>query len=142
MVVARLRSPWVPVAASLAGAASLVGPWARSGRVDRSSVELLATAGALDVLSGAERLAAVVAWYLVVVAAAFALVAAAWGRTTLAMWPAVLVGPALVGAWLIVARSPLTVRWAAPLGALMGLTASATGILVLMRRTGRAEGKP
>lgn len=132
MGTARWRSPWVPALVAVAAAVSLLAPWARSGRADRSSIELLATAGALDVLSTPQRVLAITGWYLVVAGAAASLIAAAWDRRSAAAALALPAGPALLIAWVIVGRSPLGVRWGAPLGAALGVTATMAGVLVLM----------
>lgn len=122
---------WIAVGAGLVTVAALLCPWARSGTVDRSSIELLGSASALDVLGDGERAAVVVGWFLVVVLVAGALVAAAWGRPSLGAVLALPIGPAMAIAWWAVAASPLMVRWGAPMGTISGLTASAAGALVL-----------
>ena len=136
-----LVSPWVPAAASVAAALALVGPWARSGTVDRSSIELLASAGALDVLSNRDHVIAVGSWYLVVLLAAGALLGAAWDRRRLTAVLVIPIGPAMAVAWWIVAAAPLTVRWGAPVGTMLGLTATGAGVLLLMESTVQAEGR-
>ena len=102
--------------------------------VDRSSIELLGSASALDLFGDAARTAVVVGWFLVVVLVAGALVAAAWGRPSLVALVALPIGPAMALAWWAVAASPLIVRWGAPMGTLSGLTASVAGALVLMEQ--------
>ncbi len=124
---------WVGVGAGLAAAVGLLAPWARSGSVDRSSVDLLRSAGILDVISGWQRPATILAWYLVVLLAAAALVAAAWGRTRLSALVLFPVGPALLVALVIVVRSPLPVRWGAVMSTGFGLTATTAAGLILMR---------
>ncbi len=127
-------SPWVAVGAGLVTVGALLCPWARSGTVDRSTIELLGSASALDLFGDAERTAVIVGWFVVVVLVAGALVAAAWGQPALGAVLALPIGPAMAVAWWAVAASPLMVRWGAPMGTVSGLTASAAGALVLMER--------
>lgn len=133
-VIRRLPSlsPWVPVGGCLLTIVALLCPWARSGTVDRSSIELLGSASALDVLTDGQRIVAAGAWFTVVALGAGALVAAAWGRRTIVAVMALPVGPAMVAAWLAVQSSPLMVRWGAPMGTVTGVTASIAAILVLL----------
>ena len=88
-------SPWVAVGAGLITVGALFCPWARSGTVDRSSIELLGSASALDLFGDVERAAVVVGWFLVVVLVAGMLVAAAWGRPSLGALLALPIGPAM-----------------------------------------------
>ncbi len=127
--------------AGLAAALSLVAPWARSGTRDQSSVDLLRSAGVLDVITGWQRSATVATWYGVVVLVAISLVALAWGRSTLSAAVLVPVGPAVFFAAVIVSRSPLPLRWGAVAGSLCGLTATASAILILMRVQTLAQGQ-
>ena len=129
-------APWIAVGAGLITVGALLAPWARSGRVDRSSIELLASASALDLLSGTERVVLVGSWFLVTATVAGALVAVAWGRRRLAASLVVPLGPVMVLAAVAVASSPFSLRWGAPMGSVSGLTATVAGALVLMDRHG------
>jgi hypothetical protein len=133
-------SPWWTAAATVSCALSLLAPWGRSGRVDRSSVELLASAGALEFLSPTEHLLLVGAWFLIFVGAAGAVVAAAWRSPRLVAASAAPMGPAMVLAWWAVGVSPLQTRWGATVGLVVGLTATAMAILLLIEWSRPAEG--
>ncbi len=121
-------------------ALTLLAPWAGSGDTDRSSIQLLRSAGVLEVISGWQRPAAVLAWYLVVVLAAAALVAVAWGRPIVAGWALLPIGPAMLVAAVIVTRSALPVRWGAIVGVSAGLIATAGAVLILMTQRSRGKG--
>jgi len=123
----------VGAGAGLLGALALLAPWAGSGTTDRSSIELLTSAGVLDLITGWQKSAAILAWYLVVVLAAVAVVAVAWGHTTAGAAALLPIGPAMMVSAAIVARSPLPLRWGALVGVVSGLTATAVAILILMR---------
>ncbi len=138
--MSRSRLGWWGTTAGLLAAFALLAPWARSGDTDRSSIELLGSAGVLEVISGWQRPAAVLAWYLVVVLAAAALVAVAWQRPIVAAWALLPIGPAMLAAAVIVARSSLPVRWGAVAGVLAGLMATTGAILILMTHESRGKG--
>lgn len=137
MVTTRLR--WAGASAGLLAALALLAPWAGSGTTNRSSIELLTSAGVLDLITGWQKPAAILAWYLVVVLAAVAVVAIAWGRTTAGAAALLPIGPAMMVSAAIVARSPLPLRWGALVGVASGLTATAVAILILMK--GQPSGK-
>ena len=130
----------VPVTAALT-AVSLLLPWSRSGDNDRSSIELLRTAGVLDVVSTSTRWLLVSAWFLVIVLAAGSILAAGWHRLHLAAIAAVPLAPAVVVAVVVVLRSPLPVRWGAIVGCAAGLTATARSSVILIRDGFLAEGR-
>lgn len=120
-----------------AGVLAVVGyfaPWARSGSVDRSSIDLLVTAGSLDLLEGPLRLLAAGAWGVVPVLVAAALLALTWHRYQLAATLLLPIGPVLTAGALIVnvqSNDAFRLRWGAPIVALCALTASVAAILVL-----------
>lgn len=124
---------WTVVAVALAAAFGLLLPWAQSGTRSRSSIELLRSAGALDLFSTGERWLLVVAWFSVVAAAAAGLVAVSWHRVDLAATIIAIIGPVLVVAVLIVRRSPLTVEWGAYLSSGLGVVASIGSGMLLTR---------
>ena len=134
-----IRLGWGGAAAGLAAALTLLAPWARSGTTDHSSIDLLDSAGALDVISGWQRPAALLAWYLVVVSAATALLAVAWGRTTVGALALLPMGPIMTVAAVIVGRSSLPLRWGALAGVIAGLTATTVALLILMRSDSRRK---
>jgi hypothetical protein len=140
MRIVRRIDPWMPASIAVFAAVSLLAPWARSGRVDRSTIELLSTAGALDLLAGWAEVVALVSWYLVPLLAAGAAVAAGWQRQRLTAGFVLPIGPLMGLAWLAVLRSPLETRWGAGLGVASGLMASTLAGLLLMRPQNSAEG--
>ncbi len=141
MRIVRRIDPWMPASVAVIAAVSLLAPWARSGRVDRSTIELLSTAGALDLLVGWAEVATLVSWYLVPVLAAAAALAAGWHRKRLTGGFVLPIGPLMGLAWFAVLRSPLESRWGAGLGVAAGLIATTLAGLLLMRPQNSAEGR-
>lgn len=123
---------WAAAVAGAISALTLLAPWVRSGRVDKSTVDLLRSAAALEVLGDTGRIAAVAAWYLIPVLAAVAVVAAAWQRPRLTAAAVVPMGPMMVVAFRAVSAAPFDVRWGALSGVVAGLTASGLGALLLI----------
>ena len=133
--VERQRAAWMVTAAAVAAVFGLLLPWAASGTRSRSSIELLSSANALDVLSALERWALLGVWFGVVVAVAVGLVAVAWHRIDLGALAFAAVGPALVVAVVIVCRSPLSPEWGAYTSSGLGLVASIGSGMLLARRS-------
>jgi len=131
--VGTTRLGWVGAGAGLLAALALLAPWAGSGSTNRSSIELLTSAGVLDVISGWQKPAAMLAWYVVVVLAAIAVVSIAWGRATVGAVAMLPIGPAMMVSAAIVAHSSLPLRWGALAGVASGLTATVAAVLILMR---------
>jgi hypothetical protein len=132
--------PWMPATAAVASVLCLVAPWVRTGRVDRSTIDLLSSASALDVLEGRNEVIALSAWYLLPLLAAGAAVSAGWQRRRLTAGFALPIGPLMILAWWAVAMSPFDTRWGSWLGATVGLTATLLAALVLMGPENSAEG--
>ncbi len=121
-------------------ALGLLLPWARTGDRSRSSIDLLSSASALDLLSSGQRTLLYVGWSLVVVGAAVGLVLVAWDRPAAGLVATAVVGPALIGAVVVVAWSPLAIAWGAWFASGLGATASiGSGLLVLTHVSGRKE---
>jgi hypothetical protein len=140
MRIFRRVDPWMPASVAVLAAVSLLAPWARSGRVDRSTIDLLSSAGALDLLTGRAEVMALASWYLVPLLAAGGAIAAGWHRQRLTGGFVLPIGPLMGLAWLAVLRSPLDTRWGAGLGVVAGLIASTLAGLLLMRPQNSAEG--
>ena len=136
----RLASAVLPVA-SVMTAVSLLLPWSRSGHNDRSSLELLRTAGVLDVVSVSTRWLLVGAWYLIIVLVAVSFVAAGWGYQRVAALAGVPLGLAMVVAAGVVQQSALPLRWGALVGCGAGLTATVRSGVILMHNEFQAEGR-
>ena len=127
-------------AAGVAAALGLLLPWARTGDRSRSSIDLLSSASALDVLSSGQRTLLYVGWLLVVAGAAVGLVLVAWDRPAAGLVATAVVGPALIAAVVVVAWSPLAIAWGAWFASGLGATASiGSGLLVLTHVSGRKE---
>lgn len=122
------------VSAGFATAVSLVLPWVRIGNRSRSSIDLIGSAGTLEVIEGSVRLAVVAVWFLVPVIVAAAMVAGAGHRLRLSALLLVPLGPILAGvvilAW-IVAEDALI--WGAYLSAVLAIATSVLAIGVLQR---------
>lgn len=129
------------VAVGVVAALGLLLPWARTGDRSRSSIDLLASATALDVVSGWQRLAMFIGWFGVVVAAAAALLLVAWDRPRLAAGATVFVGVALVLAFVALAASPFGLAWGAWFSSGLGLVASIGGGQAVVTHVSAREGQ-
>lgn len=137
----RMRVPvWLPAATAVVTVACLLAPWVRSGQVDRSTVDLLSSASALDLWDGREEILALAAWYLLPLLAAGAAVGAGWGRRAFSAGCVLPIGPLMALAWLAVVLSPFEARWGAAVGTILGLTASLLAGLLLISTELPAEG--
>ncbi|MEO0493261.1 MAG: hypothetical protein AAF081_07585 [Actinomycetota bacterium] len=132
---------WLVAATGVAAALSLLLPWARSGGRTRSTIELLSSASAIDLLDGWTRAVLVGGWCLVVLGAAVGLLGVAWDRPTVARSGLVVLGPALALATLAVIWSPLAVEWGAWVGSGLGATASMGSGLLRMSGVAQREGR-
>lgn len=129
----------------IATSGALLLPWFDVGGPPRSTVELIASAGALDVIAGPTRIAVVLAWALVPTSSAIAVFATAARRRQLAT--ALVAGACslvvIVGAWLIL-TTPRLLAWGAWVG-LACATAALAAAAVWLRsrdRPGSAPGPP
>ena len=132
---------WLVAGIGVGAALGLLLPWARSGGRTRSTLELLSSASALDLLSGWTRALVVGGWLLVVIGAAAGLVGVAWDRPAVARIGLVMVGPALVLAALAIVWSPLSIAWGAWVASGMGATASIGSGLLRMTDVAQWEGR-
>jgi len=127
-----LRSRWLPVSFALLSVASLLCPWAASGLVERSSLELLRSATALDVLSDGANALLLTSWFSVFALAAAMVLAAAWHRPRLMAWCGVPIGPMMVTAGTVILVSPFSTVWGAPMGMASGVaTAVSCGAMLM-----------
>lgn len=120
------------LAAGFVSTVSLVLPWFTIGQRSRSSVALLSSASALDVIEGTLKVAVIGAWLLAPVLVAMAMLVAAAGHHRLAaglLVPVVLVMLLAVGAGAAVDEVDLA--WGAFFGAAFAVVASACAIMVL-----------
>lgn len=125
------------VAAAFIGTCSLVLPWFEVSGRSRSSIDLIASANALDLLVGSTRIIVIVLWLAVPVISAAALLSFAARRFRLA---AALVLP-FVASILLVFIIGLVVdlvglAWGAWVAAASAVVALACAMMVLVRRQG------
>ena len=129
----RRRPPAIAVAlvCAFVAAVSLVLPWlAIGGGPARSTIDLIGSAGALDLLRGGERVAVIAAWTAAPIAVAIALVAAPFGRRRLAAAVVAVVGLVLVvAAVLIVTNDFVRLGWGGVVGGVAGAGAMVFGTL-------------
>lgn len=123
----------------LLSALSLLAPWARSGRVDRSMFGLISSASALDLLSGFAEVVVVVAVVAVAILVSLALVATAWSHHRLAVVALLGPGPILVVAAVVVAGTPLRLRWGAAAGSTLGVIGSICASMILLSDAKRRD---
>ncbi len=102
----------VAVVSGLLTVALLFAPWGRSGTVDRTSLELLTTAGSVRVVTGGLRWCALSAWWSVTLVVAVSTAVRVFGRPRVADRLLALlvagVGPLVVG---VIASGAVRVRW-------------------------------
>ena len=118
---------WIAAAGAALVAVSAFLPWGGSGRVDRSSYQLARVADRLGIVGARWQHVLLVAWVLVPLVAALALLSAALARPV----PVLVLVPFVVAigivAAVVVARSPVAVRlgaWLALAGCGCGLAGS------------------
>ncbi|MCP3934982.1 MAG: hypothetical protein GY708_06375 [Actinomycetia bacterium] len=133
---------WAVVAVGLSAVASLAFPWHSLLGKSRSTVELMGSASALDVLSGFDKAAVIAAWLAVPLLTAVALLAAAARRSVvvgLAMLP---LGPLMVGAVALVSvRVPGDVVWGAWTAMAIGLAATTSASWLVRSGLRRSAGR-
>jgi len=123
--------------ASVVGAAtalSLVFPWVRVGGRSRSSIDLIGSAGTLEIIEGGVRFAVVAAWFLIPTLVAFAMLAGAADRLRVCAGLLLPLGPALMG---VLAVAALTAGrqlvWGAYVTAAGAFVTSGIALLLLRR---------
>ncbi len=131
MSIRARAEPWIVAVPATLAVLCLLLPWMRSGQIDYSTVDLLSSASALDLIGGTREVLILTAWFGLVLLAAGVLVAAAWGRRRVAALLGLPVGPSMVSAWLVVASTPFPVRWGAHLAVVFGLTATVVASVLL-----------
>ena len=114
-------------------AVSLVLPWFTIGARSRSSVELLSSASALEVIEGTMKIAVIGGWLLVPIMVAVAMLVAASGRHRMAailLAPVVLVTllASVIGGFVDV----IDLAWGAVFGSVFAVATSACAIMVLV----------
>lgn len=120
-----------------AAAVTLVFPWIRIGGRARSSIELIGSLGALDVIEGATKFAVVLAWLLTPVLVAAAMLLGASGRYRMSAALLAPLGLLLGGIVLLVfVVAGDTLAWGAYLTVVCAIAASIFALLVLVRLRG------
>lgn len=129
----------VSLTAGFLATSSLLLPWFVVGGKSRSSIDLLASANALEVLTGPTKVAVVGAWLLVPVVQAIAMVVGASGRRRAS---ALCVVPVAVATLIAVAAGAVSgvvsLAWGAGVGAVFAAVALLCAIMVLMKRRATA----
>ena len=136
------RMPIAAVGFAVLSAVALVLPWVRTGSRSRSSIEMIASAGALDVIEGTTKAIVVLLWFCIPLLVAAALIAFAAGRLRLLAGLILPLGPilgAIVG--LLRAVGGDIVEWGAWLSAVFAVGGSISAIMVLATRQGRTAGE-
>lgn len=127
------RASFAALALGVLSTLCLVLPWVRLGSRDRSSIDLIGSAGALDVIEGATKAIVVVLWFLLPVLVAAAMLALAAGRHRLLALLLVPLGPLIGLVVLVLLRvAGGVVVWGAWLSAAFAVGASASAIMVLV----------
>ncbi|NNC81663.1 MAG: hypothetical protein HKN94_16080 [Acidimicrobiales bacterium] len=126
---------WAVVALSsgFLAAVTLVLPWLTISGRSRSTIDLIGSAGALDVLNGFWKALVITGWFLFPATVAAAMLVAASGRLRIAAWLvlplAVLLAVLVVGLRLLLGEG--TIAWGAWLTGLFAAAATGSAIMVL-----------
>ncbi|MGI9606847.1 MAG: hypothetical protein ACR2P0_11975 [Acidimicrobiales bacterium] len=124
----------IALVGGFATACSLLLPWITTGSRSRSTISLIGSAGALDIITGVVRVAIVVLWLAVPVAVAVAGLAAASGRHRPSAFVLFGVGLSMsigIGALLVTAAE--AVAWGAWVSGVFALATAASSMMVLRR---------
>lgn len=124
--------------------AALLGPWAALGRRRFTSLDLISSASALEVIEGRTKQYVLAAWMVIPVLTAAGYVLAAVSRWRLLAVAFVLAGPTYAAALLAIRwRSPLRTLWALHLGVAAAVVTSLIGLVLLLQaRSASAVGTP
>jgi len=122
------------LAAGFLAAVSLVLPWVNiSGRA-RSTIDLIGSAGALDVIEGRWKVLVVVGWLMIPVIVAAAMLLAASGRVATAAWLILpldlLLALLVIGLRLLLGAG--SIAWGAWFAAAFAVLATGSAIMVLV----------
>jgi len=123
----------VGVVASTLAAAALLSPWVALGSRRFSSLDLISSASALELVEGRRKLMVLAAWMIVPVFTAASYVLAALGRWRLWACALLPIGPTYaLGLVATASRSPLRTQWGLHLGTAAGATATLVGVVLLV----------
>jgi len=114
-------------------AVTLVLPWLTISGRSRSTIDLISSAGALDVLDGFWKVLVIAGWFLFPATVAAAMLLAASGRLRIAAWLtlplALLLALLVIGLRLLLGEG--TIAWGAWLTGLFAAAATGSAIMVL-----------
>jgi hypothetical protein len=114
---------------------ALLGPWAALGSRRFTSLDLISSASALELIDGRRKQLVLAAWMVIPALAAAGYVLAAVGRRRLLPWTFVLMGPTYVFALLTIrSQSLLRTLWGLHLGVAAALATTAVGLALLLPR--------
>lgn len=120
------------VTAGFLTAATLVLPWFNVSGQARSSIDLISSAGALEIIEGGTRLLVVALWLGLPVLAAVSLFAFAARRFTLAAYLTFVVGLLVLGVVIVGGVvDVIGLAWGAWLAAFFGLAAGLSSVAAL-----------
>lgn len=126
------------ISASCLGLVSLLAPWVRVGAAGKSTIELIATAGALDVLTGWVKVIVVVVWASAPVLGGIALLVFASGRNRMGAVLLLVVGLLLaLPAALLVTTFRQGLAWGALAGGLCGVLSIGASLGLIYSTTQR-----
>lgn len=126
----------IGVSTAALAAASLVLPWFELSGRPRSTIDVIGSAGALEVIAGSTKLLVVLGWLMLPLLAAAGMLLAASGRDRLAAAIILPIGPLVLSIVLIGLAAGLSAAWGvwpAALSASVSL-GCAIMVLVLIRR--------
>ncbi len=130
----------VALVAGFLAVVSLVLPWFVLLGKARSSVDLLGSASALDVLEGGVKVAVFVGWFIAPILVSAAMFLAASGRHTAAAVLLQPIGLLLLGVFLVgVVVDDIGIAWGSIFGAVFAALATVFAMMVLM--TSRSSAK-
>ncbi len=137
-MVAGWRWSLLVLVPAIASVLSLLAPWVYLGSRGRSSIDLIASAGAIDLIEGPTRLAVVLAWLLAPLLAAGATIAAAANRPRLAAAVVAPLGPFLgvVAAVVVIGLGELA-GWGAWLCATLAVVTTVAAVVVMAKGPAR-----
>jgi len=126
------------VLASSVAAGSLLLPWVSLGRRQFSSLDLVSTASALDIIEGGQKRLVLVCWMMVPALAAAGYLLAALGRHRMFGCALLPLGPIyIVVAFGMSTNTPATADWGLQLGVAAGAFCTVIGVLLVRRAVPR-----
>lgn len=130
-----LKRVLLPCAAAcgIGAIVSLIGPWVRIGAASYSTIDLIGAAGALDLISGAVRIAVVFVWFIAPLLGAATLLLLAARRPRLAAIASAVIGLLiLVPAVLLLTTFSGGIAWGVFVGGGLGAVGSMSAATYLV----------